>query len=249
MQTALAQSARANCGRAWFDDHLAEILARCRLFVRRLPRGERQDGVADIVASIFRYVVKAEYRGKLRLLTPFTLVWYFGRSYCLGRRFGGSNSTDVMSPAAQQKHGLRVVSLDRINEFVDTDRSTDEINRRDLEALSDSTYDQPAENARRNVDYPEMLSGRHVSAKARRVFKFLLQTNSVGQQVEVARSLGVSPARVTQLKAQLADRLAAFDYLPSSRPQPKTEHRRGRPPRDPIPLNAGTSPAPRDVAA
>ena len=69
-----------------------------------------------------------------------------------------------------------------------------------------------------------------------------------GKQVELAAELGVSPPRITQLKGELADRLAEEGHFPagfrpSERVRPRRTRRRGSRRLREIPLNAGTSPA------
>ncbi|MHC4066099.1 MAG: hypothetical protein ACYSUI_16610 [Planctomycetota bacterium] len=118
------------------------------------------------------------------------------------------------------------------------------------EILADPKADRPVENTRRNIDYPEILGRAAANRTVRRVFTFLCETASAGKQVDLARELGVSAPRVCQLKAELADILAAYGYepprlgqtakLPTKRGRPAGESRRRL--RE-SPLNAGTSPA------
>ncbi|MCH8805947.1 MAG: hypothetical protein IH986_07650 [Planctomycetes bacterium] len=237
---------------AWFDQHLPELTSRCNAYFRRRPALEREEAVADVVASVFRYVLGAETRGKLHLLTPFTLVSFFARGYCEGRRMAGYSSTDVMSEAARRRHGLRVISLEDLR---DSPTACIRNSYSFSEMLADSKADRPPENARRNIDYPEILERAGASDKAKRIFHFLCQTVGEGRQVELARKLRVSPARITQLKGEVAACLAAHGYLPpATRPRDESGRKprrrsvsKPRSPRMDIPLNAGSSPPRRHL--
>ena len=232
-----------SAGHDWFEQRLPELISRCRAFTRRVPDHVREEAQAEILASIFQYVLRAERRGKLSALTSFTLVSFFGRAFCDGRRMTGSSRTDVMSLATQRRRGFRVISL----ETVEPDASGDGFVRL-ADVLADSKADLPLERARRNIDYPEILERQQASPKAKRVFEFLCQTACAGKQVELAAELGVSPPRITQLKGELADRLAEEGYFPagfrpSERVRPRRTRRRGSRHLREIPLNAGSTPA------
>jgi hypothetical protein len=227
----------------WYEARLPELTRRCRAFTYRLPRFVREEAQAEILAGIFEYLLSAERRGKLHALTPFSLVSFFGRAFCGGRRVAGSSRTDVMSSAAQRRRGFRVVSL----ETMELDPSSDRFVRL-ADVLANSKADLPLERARRNIDYPEILERQQASPKAKRVFEFLCQTACAGKQVELASELGVSQPRITQLKHELADRLAEEGYFPAGfrpreRVRPRKPRRRGSRSLREIPLNAGTSPA------
>jgi hypothetical protein len=75
---------RQSAAHTWFEAHLRELTSRAHAFVRRLPRNDREEAVAEVLGQIFAYTVRAAARGKLHLLTPFTLVSFFGRAYCAG---------------------------------------------------------------------------------------------------------------------------------------------------------------------
>ena len=237
MSTAIASTQLTpSAGHVWFEQHLPELTSRCQLFVQRLPRAEREEAVAEILGQIFSYTVRAADRGKLHLLTPFTLVSFFGRAYCQGRRLGGSSTTDVLSEQTRYRRGLRVVSLER--SFAP--RPLGKCRLPLSQVLASRRTDQPLENCRRDFDYPEILDRQQANAKARRVFDFLASTHGAGQQIELARELRVSPPRIVQIKQQLAECLAAEGYGPAN--SLKSSVKPGRSRRYDPPLNAGTSP-------
>ena len=202
---------------AWFIENLSELTGRARALARRFARGQRDDAAADILGQVFRYSLSAATRGKLHLLTPFTLVSFFGRAYASGRRLAGSDTRDLLAPAVQQRHRVRIVSFDAWRRV----RTPEGELRLPLsEVLADRRVRDPLEACRQDLDYPSILRRHRVSRPARRVFAYLAQTHGSGRQTELARELRVSPPRVTQLKYQLADCLAAEDYgPPATRPE------------------------------
>ena len=211
MQAVSRRDLPSSPAHAWFDRHLSELTRRCRRHFRNLPAVEREEMVAETLAGIFLYTVRAAARGKLRHLTPYTLVWFFGRSCQAGRRMAGYTSTDVMSEAARRGHHHEVLSLHQpIRIQVDHQVIVAPLSK----VLADSREDSPLENVRRNVDYPEILQREHISPKGRRVFEYLCQTHGGGSHVELARELGVVPSRITQLKRRLAGCLARHGYGP-----------------------------------
>jgi hypothetical protein len=205
-------------GHDWFERHLPELASRCRAFMRRVPSHDREEAQAETLGSIFQYVLRAAERGKLSALTPFTLVSFFGRGVCEGRRMTGTSTKDLLSEACHRHHGLRVVSLDDPHVKLG---SCSPGGVQFSEALVDPKADRPLENVRRDIDYPEILEREGASPKARRVFEFLCETAGAGKQKHLARELGVSEPRVCQLKGELADMLSAHGYGPSVAHKPQ----------------------------
>jgi hypothetical protein len=78
--------------------------------VSRLPRGEREEAAAEILANSYKFAVSAERRRRLHRVTPCTLVGFGSRTYRAGYRMAGSRPTDVMSEAGRVKHRYRVSS-------------------------------------------------------------------------------------------------------------------------------------------
>lgn len=239
-----AAAAVQSAAHLWFDEHLAELRRRCRQFSRRFPRHERDEAVAEMLANIFRYALRAEPRGKLHLLTPCTMVSFFGRAYGAGRRLTGSSSNDVLSAAAQRRHRLRVWSL---ADFDVLDHRGRPLGMRLSDVLPDPKFERPDENARRNLDYSEILEQERASRRVRRTFGYLVETLGAGRGRDLARELGVGAARVCQLKARLGQMLAAHGYGPTWVQLTNTADQAPPAARlNQTPLNAGTSPSRRD---
>jgi hypothetical protein len=199
-------SAPLTTAHVWFTENLPELTRRAQVFARRFPRSHRDDAAA---------------RGKLARLTPFTLVSFFGRGYASGRRLAGTDTQDVLAPAVQQRHRLRVISLDETRPV----RVPEGLTRLPLsEVLADKRATPPPENCRRDVDYAEILQRQRASRQAKRVFRWLAESHGTARGADLARRMRVSPPRIVQLKHQLADCLAAEDYGP-----PPTRPKWGRP--------------------
>ena len=214
-------SAHSSQVHAWFNQHGPDLTRRCRIFFRRLRPDDREEAVADTLASIFKYAARAATRGKLQYLTPFTLVMFFGRLFWSGRRMAGSRPTDMLSRAKGRPERVRALN-DRVPAELDDPGAKVFLS----ETLAATREDSPFEIVRRTLDYPEILRRERVGPRARRVFAYLCQTHGRGSHKELARELGIVPGRVTQIKRQLARCLARHGYEPPAtrRPGPDSGH-------------------------
>ena len=160
----------------------------------------------------------AAQRGKLHRLSPSTCIFYSAKQIKGGRKAAGYSATDALSEARRLKHGVCVTSLDSgIDVGGDKQVSLHE-------ALADRDAEQPVEVVRREHDLGLALSSGKVSTKARQVFVALAESAGKLKQKELAMALGITPARVTQLKRELGGVLASFGYTSPS-------HSRGTPDR------------------
>ena len=211
MQAVLNSKPQSSVVHAWFDSNLAELTHRCNFEFRRLPFVDREEAVAETIAAIFQHAARAAVRGKLRRLTPYTLVLFFGRLCRAGRRMAGFTSTDVFSETPARRRHHAIIPLHEMAR-IQTDCGEKVVKLSDV--LADPREDSPMENARRNIDYPEILRREHVGVQGRRVFEFLATTHGDGRQKDLASELGISAGRVTQIKGQLAACLARHEYGP-----------------------------------
>ena len=197
--------------RTWFEYRLAELTRRVHGFFSRLAGPQHEEAVADTLARIFHYVVGAQARRKLHRLTPASLVRFFGTSYYAGRRAAGSNSRDMMSEVTRDRRRPRVMSLDqpRWNQNGLNDAATSL-----SKVLEDRRENSPLENVRKALDFPAILQKERVGFNGRRVFHYLCQTHGQGSHRQLARELGVSPTRITQIKRELGACLAKNGYGP-----------------------------------
>ena len=232
---------RRSPAHVWFENHLPELTSRCHASFSWMRPEACEEAIADVLASIFRNACRLADRGRLDKMTPFTAVRFFGRSYLAGRRFAGSSRTDVLADGTRKSGRVRVVSFSSLVE-APTDQG---LALMPLSKLRPSNRhdDDPAENVRVNFDYPTILRLEHASDKARRVFGFVAGTLGSGSQTALARELGVSPARITQIKGELADGLARHDYQFVPRRSCRQARTRGRPRGRIIPMDPRTDTA------
>jgi len=211
MKSVSTTSRKGSIVDSWFDRHLAELMSRCNAYFHFLPAIEREEAVAETLASVYMYTLRSAGRGKLRNLTPYTLVLFFGKLCRAGRRMAGFKSTDAMSEAALRRGHHQVHSLgEAIPIRTDVGRRVAPL----WQILADRREDSPLENVRKEIDYTEILQKEKVGAKGRRVLEFLCENHGQGSQKELAGELGVSPGRVTQIKGELAACLTRHGYGP-----------------------------------
>jgi DNA-directed RNA polymerase specialized sigma24 family protein len=152
----------------------------------RCPQ-KRDDLVAEAVAIAWRWYRLLVQRGRDPHAFAATLVHRAllqARSY---RRLCGQHKTkDALSPLAQSRHGFRACGAV-------------------LEALADNSRTPPPEQAAFRIDFPDWLS---TLGEGRRRVALALMSGE--RPRDVARAEGVSPGRVSQLRAELRDRWLRF---------------------------------------
>ena len=188
-----------------FLNVMPAIAARAHRRFAYLPAADREDAVAEAIAAGYCMACSLVRRGRGDQVHTVGFTANAVRAAAGGRRVGSSQAVcDMLSPLGRRRHGRCVVSLDADGEG-DEDGS-----RWRHEALADGDAEEPGEVVRRHHDYPLMLHG--VSDKALATFRFLAETHGAGRQADLAGELMVSPARITQLKRELADAMAAHGY-------------------------------------
>ena len=200
---------------AWLLDHHAELQSRARANMAHFDRERREEAVAEVIATTLAWAHSAARRGRLDRLTPFWCVIFASRHWRQGRRFAGYSSTCVMSEAARLKHGIKITSLESVDEEAD-----DEAFMLFRESLADAAAEDPFDVVRRSQDYPAIMDLEGVSPKARRTFTFLADTAARGKQCDLAAELMVSQGRITQLKDELGAALSKYDYVGPLGPRP-----------------------------
>ena len=203
-QSSLTQARdRAN---AWLARHHDELTQRARYRLRRVRRRDRQEAIAEVLASATAYAHSAAQRGRLDQVTPFWLVEFASRNFLNGRRTGGG-TTCILSPDVQARQGVRVRSIEEPIE-----PGPDGIPRRLGDALVDRDGESPYHQVRVTHDYPYILATEQIPAKGRRLFVYLAETHGEGSQTALGRELHITPARVTQLKRELGRAFSRHDY-------------------------------------
>ncbi len=118
----------------------------------------------------------------------------------IGNRTCGRGVMDVFNSKAQKKDGFTLVSLD--SDYVDSEDSTRGSWR---EWLAEDNKVTPADEAAFRVDFEGWLAG--LPERKRRVAELLAEGH---EGVVVARTVGIAPSRVTQLRSELAASWRAF---------------------------------------
>ena len=204
----------ADAANRWLTDHHDELASRARAVAPRKTLDAREEAVAEMLALIVLAVHSAAKRGRLDQLTAFWLVTFAGRQLTEGRRACGYSSRCAMADATRVKRGVHTLSLDR-------DFDADDPGSRGLsDVLTDRRADDPVEVVRRDHDYNCIFECEQVSEKGRRTFEYLAQTHGDGKQAQLAAELMVSPGRITQLKSEIAEALAAHGYHGPLGPRP-----------------------------
>jgi len=204
---------------AWFAAHADELRSRLRVRFRKLGGEACEEAISDATARIWSSLLSAQRRGTLGTVTPFHAVEYARAGFAVGRRFTGMSSTDVMGEAASARRRVRVVSLEEPAAAGDGRPTLSE-------CLGDRRTDTPYEEVRRNCDYAYILDAENATPKVRRAFARLVERLGALPNLELARDLGVSPARSSQIKKLLAEALSRHDYR-----CPPVRTRQGRLPR------------------
>ena len=191
--------------RTWFNSHLPELQTRFRAYFCRFKADARAEAIQDCLAVIWQRALAAARRSRsLDEHTPYNAVVFAGKAYRCGRRFAGSSTTDVM---AEGTRAVGRVTIASVEDWVATKSEVPHPGRTLLrKMLADHrTWNDPFEAARVQHDYPAVLAAEGVSAKARSVFDELARTHGSARVMDMAAALRVSPARICQLKEQLAE--------------------------------------------
>ncbi len=167
----------------------------CRAF-RRWSAEAREDAVAEVVANAYVAYVRLVRRGRGELAFATVLARYAIRQFHDGRRVGSRFTVrDVMSKAAQRRHGFAVERLDCVGSPTGAWR----------EAVVEDTATPVADQAAFRCDFPAWLRG--VKRRDRRIAEALSLGHSTS---EVAQRFRVSASRVSQLRGELHDSWHSF---------------------------------------
>ena len=186
---------------------LPRIRLHAQVFFRHLKCAhKKEEAVAEAVALAWLWYVRLTRRGKDASRFVTALAGFAARAARSGRRLcGQERARDVLSPAAQRRHGFAVGRL--------PDVSTLDGNPWD-EALIDNTQSPIPDQACFRCDFPAWRGSR--TDRDRRVIDALLR----GERTQdVAREYGLSPSRVSQLRREFHDDWLTFcDELPVGTP-------------------------------
>jgi hypothetical protein len=188
-----------------FASALPTIRTVARHAFRRWPDQAREEALAEVQACAWKAWRGLVARGQDPAAVGIAGIAGFAVRHTLnGRRIGntggGRSRMDVHHPRAQRRRGFRVVSLDA---KVDPGSGPGSGSWKDW--LAEDNAISPADEAIFHLDYGAWLAGLAVGK--RRVAELLAEGHEPGV---VARIVGVSPARVSQLRHELEASWRAF---------------------------------------
>ncbi len=154
---------------------------------------ERDERTAEAIASAFEGYASLVRRGRDKEVTAWSLAFIAARRVKSGRHVGSSQdkATDVMT----KRNGFTVLRFGTMRDL------PSELH----EALVENTRSPVPEQAAFRIDFPVFLSRQ--SGKKRKVAALLAVGN---RATDVARTVGVSPSRVTQVRRQLCQDWQVF---------------------------------------
>jgi hypothetical protein len=183
----------------WHQDFLQLLPAIRRhatIAFRHLNREQRDEATAEVIANALSAFVRLVELGKIQVAYASALARFGVAQFHAGRRVGTkTNTRDVTSPAAQRKHGYTVDRLDRF----------DGCEGQWKETIVEDRRAGPAQTAAFRLDYPQWLA--RLSARDRQIAVHLAE----GERTKnIARRFGLTPGRISQLRAELADDWTKF---------------------------------------
>ena len=178
-----------------------------------LQATDREEFVQEAACWSWEWLLAADKKGKLDKPTPFSLATFAWKMWKCGRRFAVSaNVRDVMSEQARAGGRMTGHHLDDL-ETKAVEHSI--MGRAIAAALIDSRIPRPDEEARTEHDLALVRKDPELSDRAAQLFDLLIEDHETGHGKRVAAELGVSQARIVQIKrGELAPRLARIGYGP-----------------------------------
>ena len=176
---------------------------------------DREEFVAECVAWSWAWMLTAAEKGRLDLVTPYWCATFARKMWNTGRRFGMSASiNDAMDEQARAKGRVGVENLESI---ANARCESTARGRMITKALTDSRHARPDQVVRAEHDFGLVRDDPSLSERAGQLFERLLLDNEAGHGVRIAKELGISPGRVTQLKrGELAPSLERLGYAPAA---------------------------------
>jgi hypothetical protein len=188
---------------AVFLAHLPRFEAHAHFAFRRVgcPHA-RADRVAETIGLAWRHFAALSRRGKKPEEFVTTLALRCSQAVKAGRRLAGCETgTDVLSPVARVRHGLRVTRMPDHDRESDRHPLPDEL----AEALADNTRSAVPEQAAFRVDFPRWR------ASLRRRDRRVLDALAGGERTaDAARRFKISPGRISQLRREFEQSWEAF---------------------------------------
>lgn len=184
---------------AAFLKAMPTIKTHARIQFRHLPKEDRENAVAESIASAYVNFRKCRRNGTSHRITPYTLAHYAILRVKDGRHVGGSTDSkkDVMSLKAQRLKGFRVIALPWDSEHAYnclTDPTSPVWGNVLLDDKSTPVLDQAAFR----IDW-SMFLGQQTD-RTRQCISLLAEGH---KRCEVADRMGTTPPAVTQRMARV----------------------------------------------
>lgn len=194
-----------------FDRRYPELLSR----LSRIARGfQDQDEVLAEMAA-FSYVnFRSVFLRRGEFLTPGAMAYVAWRRGLSGRTIVGSSIRDVHSALAQRRNRVRIVHLSQLSDCGRSRTLTDTVVDRIVSALSTDEHEQPDIRAQVRLDWAVLA--RRLPVRLRKILQWLAVGARKGW---IARRLGISAGRLSQLLEALGREIASFfgrDIMPGN---------------------------------
>jgi hypothetical protein len=182
-----------------------------RIVFRHRPAAEREEAVAEAVASAFESYLTLKARGEDPVRDfPSVMATFAVLHVKTGRHVGGHQSTtDVLSPQAQASHHFQVASLSRDTPPPDWQcdglRPNRHVANSYEERLQDNRQTPVPDQVAFRLDWPAFL--QTLTERDRRMALALAEDLRAS---EVAERFGVTRSRVTQLRQRWCQEWRAF---------------------------------------
>lgn len=165
-----------------FNAALPKFTREARWAFRNWKNFEAEEAIAEVVANCTKEYARMYERGIATEHSISKLAFFAIRAFCAGRKTGTPmNVDDVGSVACLVRKGVERVELGDLSEV-----------------LAETRQQGPAETAAARIDFAIWM--KSLSPRMRKIAKIL----STGESTKViAERLGVSPGRVSQLRAEL----------------------------------------------
>jgi hypothetical protein len=173
---------------------------------RPLPTEDREEVLQDALATAASFIDSIERAGKLHEIKPNSVAFFAIQRAKSARRFGPHRPNDVLSMARRAIPGREPASL---NAEIQLGKDKDSASLLDF---LPSRVEDPATLCARRLDWSEFIS----SLDSRSV-RLLLKLAHGTQKQDAAKSLGISSARVSQLKSEIAAKAKRFFGVDSLR--------------------------------
>lgn len=165
----------------------------------------RADKINETIALAWQWLVRLSERGRDVNEFATSFIFLVARAVKSGRRVVGvEKAKDAMSPAAQQRHNFKVVSLPTSTCTSHENLYTKPHGQQEQDAfeelMRDDSLTPVADQAAFRIDWPSWLNTR--THRDRQIIDDLM----LGERTsDVSDKFGISPARVSQLRREFQE--------------------------------------------